>query len=136
MNRKGIIITILTGILTIIFITPNSWAGCRRQHCSQARMEGVAIGIGAMILAKAIVDHHRQHASNVTPVRCNYSYQRAYYKPAGYWETQRVWVPAKYKKVWNPGHYKRSGRWVPGRWIRIKVRPGHWTSRRIWVPYH
>ena len=33
--------------------------------------------------------------------------------------------PLAYKKVWNPGHYDHKGRWVPGRWIKIKIHPGH-----------
>lgn len=136
MNRKGIITTILIGIITIVFIAPNSWAGCRRHRCSQARMEGIAIGIGAMVLTKAIIDHQRQHDTTVRPVRYSYHHRRVHHKPAGYWDTQKRWVPAKYKKVWNPGHYKRSGRWVPGRWIRIKARPGYWTTKRVWIRYH
>jgi hypothetical protein len=47
-----------------------------------------------------------------------------------------MWVPAEYKKVWNPGHYNRRGKWRPGRWINIEVEPGHWSERRVWRPYH
>jgi len=34
--------------------------------------------------------------------------------------SRKIWVPPVYIKVWNPAHYNRKGRWVPGRWIEIE----------------
>jgi hypothetical protein len=34
--------------------------------------------------------------------------------------SRRIWVPPVYNKVWNPAHYNRKGRWVPGRRIEIE----------------
>jgi len=132
MNAKRIISIILFASIAIVFVTPASWAGTPAQH----RLEGVAIGIGALILTKAIIDHHRHHeVAAVTPAAHHNRKHRARRAPAGYWKIKKRWVPAIYDKVWNPGHYNRRGRWVPGRWIDIKVEPGHWSKRRIWVPY-
>ena len=133
MNGKRLISMILFASIAIAFVAPASWAGSPSKH----RLEGAVIGIGALILTKAIVDHHRHHAvTTVTPAAHRHSNHRARHAPAGYWKIKKRWVPATYERVWNPGHYNRRGRWIPGRWIDIKVKPGHWSKRRIWVPYH
>lgn len=51
----------------------------------------------------------------------------------GHWEMIEKWVPPTHKKVWNPGHYTRHGKWKSGRWIRIEDKPGYWTKTRVWV---
>ena len=132
MNRKRIFTIVFIGIITIAVAAPVSWAGSRAQH----RLEGVAIGIGALILTKAIIDQHRINTAVVIPADHHYGHRRPHHRPAGYWEVQKKWVPAENKKVWNPGHYNRRGKWRPGRWIKIEVEPGHWSKRRVWRPYH
>ena len=132
MNGKRIISIILFASVAIAFAAPATWAGSPSQH----RLEGAAIGIGALILTKAIIDHHRHEVAAVAPASHRYGNHRPRRAPAGYWEIQKKWVPATYNRVWNPGHYNRRGRWIPGRWMNIEVEPGHWSKRRIWVPYH
>lgn len=132
MNRKRIFTIIFIGIISIAVAVPASWAGSRARH----RLEGAVIGIGALMLTQAIIDHHHHDAAVATTVTHGYGHHRPHHKPAGYWDIQKEWVPATYKKVWNPGHYNRRGNWVPGRWIRIEVKPGHWTRKRVWRPYY
>lgn len=129
MYRKSIITMIFVGVITLAIAVPASWAGSRAKH----RMEGVVIGVGAMILAKAIIDHHHEHDAAYHAPKARYHPRRYNHHRAGYWDVQKVWIPPHYKKVWNPGHYKRSGKWVPGRWIKIQDRPGYWSTKRIWV---
>ncbi len=132
MNGKRIISIILFAAIAIPFVATAASAGTPAQH----RLEGAAIGIGALILTKVIIDHHRHHEVAPAPATYRYFKHRARRAPAGYWKIEKRWVPAKYDRVWNPGHYNRRGRWIPGRWIDIKIEPGHWSKRRIWVPYH
>ena len=73
------------------------------------------------------------------PHRHHYSpkhHSRGYHKGhqhRGYWEVRKEWVPSTYKKVWNPGHYNRHGKWKAGHWIEIEDAPGYWTETRVWV---
>ncbi|MGD9248767.1 MAG: hypothetical protein PVI60_12460 [Desulfobacteraceae bacterium] len=132
MNRKRIFTIILIATITTVIAAQVSWAGSRAQH----RLEGAALGIGALILTKAIIDQHRVDTAVVIPSDRHCGHRRPHHRPAGHWEVQKMWVPAEYKKVWNPGHYNRRGKWRPGRWINIEVEPGHWSERRVWRPYH
>jgi hypothetical protein len=132
MNGKPIFTIILIGMITIAATASTSWAGSRAHH----RLEGAVIGIGALILTKAIIDHHRPDTTTAISVTHNYRHHRPHHPPAGYWEVQKVWIPAQYEKVWNPGHYNRRGKWRPGRWINIEVAPGRWAERRVWKPHH
>ena len=128
MNTKRFLTLCFVAIITIAMTAPASWAGSAQRH----RLEGAVIGIGALLLTKAIIDHSRDaYAAPARPAAQPY-----YPQPAGYWDTQREWVPPTYKKVWNPGHYNVKGRWVPGRWIQIEVESGYWAERKVWVPYH
>lgn len=131
MNRKRMFTIIFIAIITIAMTAPLSWAGSRERH----QLEGFAIGVGAVLLTKAIIDHHHHDRVSVTPAAHNYRHRRPHHRPAGYWEIQKEWVPAIHKKVWNPGHYNRHGDWVRGRWIKIEKHPGHWTRKRVWIPY-
>ena len=117
MNRNRIFTIIFISLITVAVAVPVSWAGSRGQH----RLEGAVIGIGALILTKAIIDHHRHDAATVTSVTHRYNHRRPHHRPAGYWEVQNVWVHAEHDKVWNPGHYNRRGKWRPGRWIKIEA---------------
>lgn len=124
MNMKKVSIIMTISLVCILLITPSSWAGEAQRH----RWEGVAIGIGAAFLGHALLNQHY----------ANYSPAPVYHKPPpqrprGHWEYKKVWVQPTYKKVWNPGHYTRTRRWVPGKWIRVEIEPGHWDKEKIWV---
>jgi hypothetical protein len=135
MNTRKIIAVICAAVLgTVIAVSP-SWAGSKQRH----RWEGVAIGIGAAILGKAILDtyHHNYHATgpHAGPAIVEHHYHQAPPEPAGYWETRKEWIPPVYTKKWNPGHHNRHGHWVEGHWLRIEVQPGYWEYQKVWVPY-
>lgn len=132
MSGKRIIGIILFGFLAIAFTAPASWAGTPAQH----RLEGVAIGIGALILTKAIIDHHRHEVAAVTPAIHRHGHQDPRRASAGYWKVQKKWTPATYKRVWNPSHLTRHGRKIPGHWIKVEAEPAHWSKQRIWAPRH
>jgi hypothetical protein len=131
--KKIIIIPLIVLIAVAINLqTSSAIAGSKQRH----RWEGFAIGLGTAIIGSVILDHH---------------HNRHYYKPApthhrkhppppprvkrhrGHWEMRKVWVPPTYKRVWNPGHYDRRGRWVEGNWIEIVDQPGYWVEERVWI---
>jgi hypothetical protein len=127
MNTKRFLTLFLIAIISIAFTASASWAGSARKH----RFEGAVIGISALLLTKAIIDHQQAvYAAHARPA----AYE-GYARPAGYWDTRNTWVPGQYKKVWNPGHYDRRGHWVSGQWMQVEIEPGHWTQERVWVPY-
>lgn len=126
--------------LTLALAAPAAWAGPKQRH----RWEGVAIGMGAAILGGALINAHRY------PPACNRGgstviirgetridppprYPVRRHDRRGHWETRRVWVSPAYERVWNPGHYDRGHRWVPGGWIEVVKEPGYWKEERIWV---
>lgn len=124
MDKKKIWTVITIGLVCFFLIIPSSWAGAEQRH----RWEGVAIGVGAAILGHALFN---QYYSHYTPAPV---YQKAKpHRPRGHWEYRKVWVPPAYGKVWNPGHYNKRGRWVPGKWIQVETEPGHWAKEKIWV---
>jgi len=52
--------------------------------------------------------------------RCSTCHARSFFKyipPTVYIIRQE---PAAFRRVWNPGHYDRYHRWVPGEWILIQ----------------
>jgi len=134
MKKKNLFIILTTLILFLSFMKPSAWAG----NVQRNRWEGVAIGIGAAILGNALINHYRYSVSAQStvnqrhPPTPNYGH-RYRQKPSGHWEIRKVWVPSTYKKVWNPGHYNRYGRWVPEQWMNIEKKPGYWTKERVWV---
>jgi hypothetical protein len=104
----------------------------------------VAIGIGAAILGHTLIKHHKDAVRERERDRVVYKGKSCFSPPPppvfdsrrshrGHWEVQKTWVPPVYKKVWNPGHYNRKGRWVPGEWIKIESEPGRWVKERVWV---
>jgi hypothetical protein len=136
MNFRKVLAGICVAVLGITVAVSPSWAGSKQKH----RWEGVAIGIGAAILGKAIIDSYYQQTAP-SPYSESYVIEHHHYhqpppKPAGYWETQKEWIPPAYEKRWNPGHYNRHGRWEKGSWIRVEVEPGHWEYKKVWVPYY
>ncbi|QTA93707.1 hypothetical protein [Desulfonema magnum] len=141
---KKMFIAMIAIAVCVCLLTPPAWAGSKQRH----RWEGVAIGIGAAILGSAIINNSQRDRSNATiPVRKDKVY-RDHYAPSpvydcpkrprhphrrGHWEIRKVWVPPTYKKVWNPGHYNRRGKWVRGKWIKIENEPGYWVEDRVWT---
>ena len=55
MNIKKSMIAGVMTLLVVFTFTTAAWAGSAHHH----RMEGLAWGIGAAILGKVILDHHR-----------------------------------------------------------------------------
>lgn len=62
-------------------------------------------------------------------------YPKRPHRQRGHWETRKIWIPAEYEKVWNPGHYNRRHKWVKGHWIEIETRPGYWKTETYWVSH-
>lgn len=133
-NKKQVTITILAIVTVFAFTTP-TLAGSPQQH----RWEGVAIGIGAVVLGKALFDanHHPHTPRAPQHVVASYTHydREPVYEPAGHWEMRKHWIPPVFKKVWNPGHYNRHGHWVPGHWLQVEVESGYWVKRKEWVPH-
>ena len=122
----------LISFLCVVFITSSAFAGSKRRH----RLEGAAIGIGAVLLGKAIIDtaaahhageviHHRTVIYHEPPPPRR--------QPRGHWEIKQVWVPPVYKKIWKPGHYNRRGYWMDGRWASRIKKYGYWKEAEVWV---
>ncbi len=132
---KKAIILILSSILCISVSTSSAFAGSKHQH----RLEGVALGIGAVILGKAIIDN----AGNQYPEEKVYHHTIIYREPPppkryrrGHWEIKRVWISPTYKKVFRPGHHSHRGYWVSGRWKKCIDRPGYWKEEKVWIAHH
>lgn len=121
----------LTSILCVVFITSSAFAGSKRHH----RLEGVAIGIGAVLLGKAIIDSaaSRHSAEVVHHQTIIYQDPLPRRQPRGHWEIKQVWVPPVYKKIWKPGHHNRRGYWVEGRWVSRVKEHGYWKDEEVWV---
>jgi hypothetical protein len=127
MNSKRFLTLFLVVTISIATAAPTAWAGSAQRH----RLEGAVIGIGALILTQAIINHQRNvYAAETQPIAQYYSH------PAGHWDTQKQWVPGQYKKIWNAGHYDRRGHWVSGHWMQVELEPGYWVEKRVWVPNH
>ena len=150
---------ILTTILAFTLITAPAFAGSKQRH----RWEGVAIGAAAAtllapaLLAPSIVAPHVRVNANVSNVKHRENRPPRYrdHRPArerkytstqyrdhrpnkrqrgrGHWEARKVWVDPIVEQVWNPGHYNKRNRWVPGHYIEIEKSPGYWTKERVWA---
>ena len=134
MKKKNLFIILTTLILCLSFMKPSAWAG----NVQRNRWEGVAIGIGAAILGNALINHYRysvptQSAVNQHRPPTHYYDNRYRQESSGHWEVRKVWVQPIYKRVWNPGHYDRYGRWISGQWMKFEKNPGYWTKERVWV---
>ena len=112
--KKHLYVGLILSLTIVLASTSNpAFAGSKQKH----RWEGVAIGIGAAMLGSILYHHHKgpPHVEVVVPgvrfrrtppppVRCK--------SQSGHWEIEQVWVPATFKKVWNPGHYDMHDHWV------------------------
>lgn len=68
---------------------------------------------------------HRRHRHYRAPWRHGPDYgYRGHWRHGhrGYWWRGNRWMPYFYERVWNPGHYNRYGRWIPGHWVMIERR--------------
>ncbi len=148
MRIKSILAFIIVMIFSFVVLVPTANA----ENVQRRRWEGVAIGIGAAILGSALLKDHHTHTRYVhtrhEPSRYHrHSDHSPYYRLKhhkrrhgreydhrhGYWEIVKEWVPPTYRRAWNPGHYGRRGKWVPGHWIEIEETPGYWTKTRVWI---
>ncbi len=130
MKKTRIIAMGIIAILGLALIAPSANAGSRHRR-NRHMLQGAAIGIGALMIGKALHDHARR-----PPLEARLPYHR--YEPPppayhGHWEVRQVWVPPTYRQVWNPGHYNQRNRWIPGRYIEMVDRPGYWDEKRVWV---
>jgi len=109
-------------LIILVFIagaTETAFAGSKNRY----RLEGLAIGIGSMLLMDALLD-------DSCPQYC---VPKPHVRPCGHWEIRRRWIPPEYRRVWCEGHYDRCRRWIAGHWARVRVRDGHYRTKRIWV---
>lgn len=139
MKSNKLLFSLIVAVIAIVMTSSSVLAGSKQRH----RWEGVAIGVGAAILGHAIYQAHKvERQPQVVYVEPepnrHYRHRHPPRHPRGHWEWQKIWVPPTYEKVWNPGHYNRKGRWVPGHWIDVQTSAGHWTKERVWVAgnYH
>jgi hypothetical protein len=132
MKTKKLMICLTLAVFAMTLVASSALAGGKQRH----RWEGVAIGVGAAILGHAIYQSHKaDRAPQVVyvepkPVQGYHHGPRHRY---GHWEWQKTWVAPTYEKIWNPGHYNRKGRWVPGHWMEVQTTDGHWIKDRVWV---
>jgi hypothetical protein len=135
MKNKKLIAAALIMLFAFTVSVPSAWAGSPQKY----RWEGVAIGVGAAILGKVLLDHHQSYRPEARPAPRPTVVQHHYYRPAppaGHWETRREWMPPAYENLWNPGHYDRRGHWIEGHWMRLQTQPGYWAEKKVWVPYY
>ncbi|MEJ2039661.1 MAG: hypothetical protein P8X55_12130 [Desulfosarcinaceae bacterium] len=131
MKKKKYIVIMITAFFTVFAFSAPALAGSPQQH----RWEGVAIGIGAVLLGKALFDASQRPYAAPAPQPAVVQYHHAPRPaPSGHWEIRKQWVAPVYKKVWNPGHYNRHGRWVTGQWLQVEVESGYWVEKQVWVP--
>ena len=125
MKKKNLFVVVFITILCVTFLTSSAWAGKKHRH----RWEGIAIGVGAVMLGHALFKHHPHRHFHPAPPPPRFR---------GHREVRRVWIPPTYERVWNPGHYNHEGRWIPGQWIEVVKEPGYWGEKRVWVgrPHH
>ena len=136
---------ILATVLAFTLITAPAFAGSKQRH----RWEGVAIGavaatlLAPALLAPAIVAPHVRVHANVSTVKHRENRPTQYrdhrpnkrHRGNGHWEARKVWIDPIVEQVWNPGHYNKRNRWVPGHYIEIEKSPGYWTKERVWASH-
>ncbi len=142
MKKKSLFSLLFVLAFTSMIMIPSAHAG----NVQRNRWEGVAIGLGAVILGSALFKsqqlsneqsfyRHMPYYDN-GPSRHQkrkHRYHHRHDQLRGHWEMRKEWVPPTYRRVWNPGHYNRHGKWVSGDWIKIEEAPGYWTKTRVWV---
>jgi len=124
--KKTFALIVLAALFTLSLTSTPALAG----DLQRGRWQGVAIGLGVAALGHAILNHHVAVEAHPAPV---YTYRHRPPVVRGHWEVRREWVPPERERVWNPGHYNRRGRWVPGHWTEIVTQPGYWREDKVWV---
>ena len=127
MKKKNQFIVVFIAILCVTFWTSSAWAGENHRY----RWEGIAIGVGAVMLGHALFNQN--HPRDLRPAPRNIHRQPPPTRFRGRPEMRRVWIPPVYEREWNPGHYNHKGRWVHGRWIKVMKEPGYWSKRQKWA---
>jgi len=51
----------------------------------------------------------------------------------GYWNVERVWIPAVTERVWCRSCYTEYTDLGPSCWKEVVVRPGYYEDRRVWI---
>jgi len=137
MRTKQLMLGLLVGGIIFVMIGSNALAG----NVQRNRWEGVAIGVAATLLGQALLDHHHESYNRPVQGRSTVHLRQRHhdYRPKAYGrkhgkgahrrQIQKVWRPPVYKRVWNSGHYNHRGRWVPGHWYQIQIKPGHWRKQ-------
>jgi len=160
MKSKTTIATAVAVIFAFVVLAPEAQAGNVQRNRWEGIAIGLGAAIlGSAILGQYRLDHSREPVqATVSDLRRELPKYRepVYYRTPdpeskhhrhryiradhpkrhrckGKWEMRKEWVPPTYKRVWNPGHYNRRGKWVPGHWIEIEDTPGYWIKTRVWV---
>lgn len=155
MEKKKILVSLLAAILLFSFTATPAFAGNARKQRPGHRIERRA----GHVVRQAAPRHFRRYRAAPAPRRyyrasrvpeiglflggailggillheLSKSHRTSYQYEDGYWETKRYWVDPAYKRVWKYGYSTRRGRWIPGHWKRILVKPGYWREVREWV---
>ena len=139
---KKVLIAVLS-VCLVLFLSASVIAGKHnRQHRGHYRNHHVSKG--TLFITGIIAGVIAGEAIGFNCADRHYRYLPRYRGPVvrlpyGHYETQsqRIWVPAQYRAVWNPGYYNRYGRLVPGHYQVITVHPGYFRTVyvKVWVSY-
>ena len=55
------------------------------------------------------------------------------HKSRGNWVIEKMWITPIYENRWVPGHHKKQGRWMKGRYRQVIAQKGYWEKRRVWI---
>lgn len=134
MKRTQKLIIAVAAVLSLGLISTSVWAGSKQQH----RWEGVAIGVGAVIVGSALINHHAYGYHGGPPVAFSFTYRENHphpsrhhgYRKPHYGGHQNHWRPhdrgPRYKGHRQYGDtlsHRRNGKW------QFK-NPGHHGDRR------
>ncbi len=147
--KKTLNIFLIAALLIPFTFSPAS-AGPRNNHL----LETVIIGTGVAILGTALIYevHHNNRENDYAhnnynsrkhpkhpgwqkprPIHPRKDHALNSYKARGGWVIEKVWITPIYENIWVPGHHKKHGRWIKGRYRQVIVRKGYWEKRRVWV---
>ena len=127
--KKSVFIAMLSTILCCSFVGTPAWAGDKQRH----RWEGVAIGIGAVILGNALLNgcyysqpppvvYHRPAPVYYTPAPVYYSPAPVYYRPCRPVFVYYTPPPPRHGVHRKLHHGSRYARCAP----RPRTYCGHW----------
>ena len=133
---KKLISIITASFLILVVSTSFAHAGAARRHT----IEGFLLGTGVTLLgtsivrsmnpapepAKVVVHHYNTHQ-----YRNHYNTCRDRGHRRGHWKKRKGWMKPVYETRWNPGHYNKRGKWVPGRYQEFHMAEGYWKKDRM-----